>query len=173
MNSAKLKRNTLVNFSLPESFRDWKIVTDGVMGGISQAWLTYIEGSHLVFRGEISTENNGGFASFRSPYGEYDFSDYDGLGLNIKTDDNTYRLSLRDTYKRRAPSYNHYFSTSGEWQTLLFPFSSFRHENTKQEPVSRETITPEKIKQFYFMHYPGKEGIFQIDLKSLFLYRYS
>ena len=42
----------------------WQIVNDGVMGGISSSRMVEADGV-LNFEGELSLENNGGFASAR------------------------------------------------------------------------------------------------------------
>lgn len=60
----------LFDFSEPEATRSWQAIDDRVMGGVSQSELTsitYKGNSAAAFRGEVSTRNNGGFASVRSP----------------------------------------------------------------------------------------------------------
>ena len=44
----------------------WSVVNDTVMGGVSTGRLAWDDGA-LVFTGELSLDNNGGFASVRSP----------------------------------------------------------------------------------------------------------
>ena len=44
----------------------WGIVNDGVMGGISQSNIYLNEVDNIIFAGNVSLENNGGFASIRS-----------------------------------------------------------------------------------------------------------
>ena len=44
---------------------NWNIVNDGVMGGISTSSLSINSNSILIFKGYLSLENNGGFASTR------------------------------------------------------------------------------------------------------------
>ena len=43
----------------------WRIVNDGVMGGISKSNIYLNEVSNIIFAGNVSLENNGGFASIR------------------------------------------------------------------------------------------------------------
>ena len=47
--------------------RDWRVINDGVMGGLSQGRALLTEES-ILFEGEISLENNGGFSSLKSPF---------------------------------------------------------------------------------------------------------
>ena len=44
---------------------NWNIVNDDVMGGISTSYLSVSDEKNLIFNGNLSLENNGGFASSR------------------------------------------------------------------------------------------------------------
>jgi uncharacterized surface protein with fasciclin (FAS1) repeats len=55
---------TLMDFA--DDSQRWRIVNDDVMGGISDSRFR-IDGGKAVFTGRLSLENNGGFASVRSP----------------------------------------------------------------------------------------------------------
>ncbi len=55
-------------FTFPSSAAtaEWQTVNDGVMGGVSDGRLRITDRQTLEFRGTLSLENNGGFASVRS-----------------------------------------------------------------------------------------------------------
>lgn len=57
---------SLFVFTSPDSATEWSVVNDTVMGGVSSGQLVVDNGA-LVFSGELSLDNNGGFASVRSP----------------------------------------------------------------------------------------------------------
>lgn len=86
---------------------DWRIVNDGVMGGMSTSRVSRI-GDALRFAGEISLANNGGFASIRRPF-DAGGGDAAGLLLRVRGDGNRYRLRV---YTRDAAGgengYSHY-----------------------------------------------------------------
>ena len=44
---------------------NWNIVNDDVMGGISTSYLSVSDEKNLIFNGNLSLKNNGGFASSR------------------------------------------------------------------------------------------------------------
>ena len=44
----------------------WRVVDDGVMGGLSKGNFGVSSGGILTFRGTLSLENNGGFSSIRT-----------------------------------------------------------------------------------------------------------
>ena len=56
----------LVDFGDPAAVAAWTTVNDPVMGGRSTSAVTFGDGG-LVFSGNISLDNNGGFASARGP----------------------------------------------------------------------------------------------------------
>lgn len=56
----------LVNLAEPAAVAAWTTVNDPVMGGRSTSTVTFGDGG-LVFAGNISLDNNGGFASTRGP----------------------------------------------------------------------------------------------------------
>ena len=43
----------------------WFVVNDNVMGGVSNSSMIFTENETLVFKGRVSLDNNGGFASVR------------------------------------------------------------------------------------------------------------
>ena len=59
---------TIINISENIGKTNWLIVNDDVMGGVSNSNLSINDNKNLTFRGIISFENNGGFASCRMLY---------------------------------------------------------------------------------------------------------
>ena len=55
----------LFDFTTPGDVDGWRAVNDTVMGGVSSGELGWSDGM-LVFTGELSLDNGGGFASMRS-----------------------------------------------------------------------------------------------------------
>jgi monofunctional biosynthetic peptidoglycan transglycosylase len=60
----------------------WYPINDRVMGGTSKSEFQ-AENGIAVFRGLVSLENNGGFASVRSALGNHDLSAYAGIALRV------------------------------------------------------------------------------------------
>ena len=55
----------LINPEKNVGIKNWNIVNDDVMGGISRSYLSLSDENNLIFNGYLSLENNGGFASSR------------------------------------------------------------------------------------------------------------
>jgi len=64
---AKADQAVLVDLGDPAAVAAWTTVNDPVMGGRSTSTAAFGDGG-LVFSGNISLDNNGGFASARGPF---------------------------------------------------------------------------------------------------------
>ncbi len=111
----------------------WRLVTDGVMGGVSQGQLTAeaIEGHPcLRLRGDVSLQNNGGFIQMALDLPDEvrrDVSGYTGLMLEVYGNGEQYNVHLR-TADIWLPwqSYRATFSATPRWQQLFLPFGDFQ-----------------------------------------------
>ncbi|CDO96855.1 unnamed protein product [Coffea canephora] len=113
----------------------WGALDDVVMGGVSESSFVIDPtggekgGPTGVFRGVVSTANNGGFTSIRTknfPVPE-DLSAYDGLELRLKGDGRRYKLIVRTSCDWDTVGYTLSFDTiEGQWQSIQLPFSSLR-----------------------------------------------
>lgn len=64
--SAALPAEAILDFTRPDAARGFRVINDGVMGGVSSSRLDFAADG-MLFTGTVSMENNGGFASFRGP----------------------------------------------------------------------------------------------------------
>lgn len=120
---------SLTEFAPKDSEKlDWRVVDDGVMGGLSQGNLTVSDAGILKFEGDLSLENNGGFSSLRTGNVDFDLSGAEGLVARVKGDGRTYQLRLGTDarYRGREVSFSAEFpTTQGEWTEVRVPFSQF------------------------------------------------
>lgn len=90
---------TVFDFDKIDHVKAWEVTNDGVMGGISQGtW--YQEDDYVVFEGDVSLENNGGFSSVRVGFRPVDLSAYDGIVLRVRGDGQKYAFGLSDSNSR-------------------------------------------------------------------------
>lgn len=112
---------------------DWRLVTDRVMGGVSDARMMRrsIDGQRaLCLTGTVSLENNGGFIQVNldlTPNGLLDASAFDGVRLVARGNGAEYNIHLK-TAATRLPwqSYRAAFTAGRAWQEHRLPFASFR-----------------------------------------------
>lgn len=113
----------IYDFDINDSLRNWYIVNDGVMGGVSESKLTVDSEGNGVFSGRVRLENNGGFASVRYDAGKINADPNQKLKIRLKGDGKTYQIRIR-------PSSNTYYSyvssckTTGEWEEIEIQLAS-------------------------------------------------
>jgi monofunctional biosynthetic peptidoglycan transglycosylase len=143
----------------------WRAINDGVMGGVSTGRMVPSNGG-LRFEGELSLENNGGFASVRRPV-EADLARARGVRLELRGDGRSYQFRLRQDNRFDGVAWRAGFSTSGQWQTVELGFDDF-------EPVFRGRRVPEagpvvgeNIRQIGFMLADKQPGDFALEIRSI------
>ena len=118
---------------------EWRFIADTVMGGVSSG--NVMIDSHngkncLCMRGNVSTENNGGFVQMAlslSERGTFDASDYDGVEIEIAGNNEVYNVHFR-TADLWFPwqSYRASFTALPNWQTIRLPFAELEAYKTSQ-----------------------------------------
>jgi len=110
----------------------WRLVTDGVMGGVSSGTLRLDrqEGRDcLHLQGEVSLENNGGFiqaALELAQSGVLDATGYNGVELDVYGNGEAYNVHLKTS--RVWLPWQHYrasFMAEPGWHTVRVPFAAF------------------------------------------------
>lgn len=120
---ATMTLHPIFDFQADASLKDWYVVNDGVMGGLSKGSLRLDAEGHGLFSGKISLENNGGFSSIRYDCGQKDLSGYRFITLKVKGDGQRYQLRVKAS-RNEYYSYISYFETTGAWQLLKLPLDS-------------------------------------------------
>lgn len=115
----------------------WQLVTDGVMGGLSQGQLTldnYKGKNCLRMRGDVTTENNGGFVQIAlslSKQGVFDASGYTGVEIEVAGNNESYNIHFRtDGLWFPWQSYRYSFTAKSDWQKYRIPFSELEKYKT-------------------------------------------
>ena len=78
--------NMLIDFTDKKAGHQMNVVNDGVMGGLSQGTIEMTQNDSLLFKGNISLQNNGGFSSFRIAGKLWDLSAWKGVEILVKGD---------------------------------------------------------------------------------------
>ena len=85
----------LFDFTDAESTAPWQPINDGVMGGLSVGTLRFDPQGYAVFQGEVSFENNSGFASVRCLPRDFGIAGAEMLAIEALGDGKVYKLNLR------------------------------------------------------------------------------
>lgn len=128
---------TANQLSLP--LQNWRLVTDQVMGGISDGHFSsrHIEGKHcLHLQGNVSTANNGGFVQITHKLNDelrQQAGNYRGIRLTVLGNAETYNLHIK-TRNLWFPwqAYRVTFNTTHTWQDIELPFQQFKGYKTSK-----------------------------------------
>ena len=157
----------LIDFQDPEEPHRWRAINDGVMGGISRGCMR-VEAGVGIFSGEISLENNGGFASVRREPQAFDLSDADALSLYVRGDGRRYQLRLYTDQLPRGAAYRALFQPpAGEWQHVALPWEAFMPAFRGRLLEDVPPLDPAAITQLGVMLADRTAGPFRLEMAWL------
>ena len=164
MNIAIAAERTLFDFTTATNAQGWQVVNDDVMGGVSSSRFSVTNGV-AVFRGELSLENNGGFASVRSLSARHDLAGGDAFLIRVRGDGRRYKFTARADRSFDSPIYQASFPTQqGAWQELRLPLKdfvpSFRGRVLSGEPP----LDVMKVTSVGFLISDKQAGPFQLEV---------
>lgn len=169
--SAQPNTTSLLNSSIMKRDDKWRIVNDGVMGGLSTSIVNVNDEGKIIFRGNVSLKNNGGFASLRSPIIDYNFEKCSGIEILIKGDGKKYGISMKETSYFTGSFYTVNFQTQkDDWITIKIPFDSFALYYYGRKVRTDSPIPLNKIKEISLLIGERQEGIFNAEIDFIKLY---
>ncbi|NRB50051.1 MAG: CIA30 family protein [Saprospiraceae bacterium] len=154
-----------IDFGKRTSAPGWQVINDGVMGGLSYGDVNFTSNS-VRFFGRVSLANNGGFASFRSPFGKIDLSEFSSVRFRVRGEGIRCAFTLETDRRFWMPNYKHQLKLENEgWEVLELSLADFKQyrlgrptgrallPETKGEIIRMGWITDEK-----------KEGPFSLEI---------
>jgi NADH dehydrogenase [ubiquinone] 1 alpha subcomplex assembly factor 1 len=156
---------TLFEFTGKKTDVEWRPSNDGVMGGLSIGNADIIEGG-MLFNGDLSLKNNGGFSSIYSRT-NFDLSDFSGIRLKVLGDGRTYQLRLESDAifsQHRPVTFSHEFKTTiDQWVEVFLPFSGL-NQTWRGRQLSGYTFNPQDIRRIGVMLADKKPGEFSLKI---------
>lgn len=160
----KPREKTLFDFSGSDS-RPWESIDDSIMGGFSQSGSEITGHGSLLFSGSVSLENQGGFASVRSPAGDYDLGGYTGILLRVKGDGKDYQLGLRIDLFFDGVSYLAGFNPPRDnWGEIFLPFNAFAPTHHGQQLPNAAPLDTHHIRSFLLLIAGQQAGPFRLEI---------
>jgi hypothetical protein len=160
----------LVNLDSAGDAAAWTTVNDPVMGGKSTARIEF-GNSGVVFSGNISLENNGGFASARGPENPDIGRRATGatsLGVRAIGDGKTYLLKVGTA--GQPWSYIQRFTTeAGVQRSYQLPIEDFEAVGMRLAPApdAPQTLDPASISQVAVYILDKQQGPFEITVSEI------
>lgn len=162
-----LKAKTIATFEDSKVLQDWAVVNDTVMGGVSQSTFKQTDEGNLLFTGELSLANNGGFVSIRNRARQLGIGDAREIALRVRGDGRTYYLDLRSSRQQMAGSFRAAFTTvENDWQEVAIPLDKFVAQSFGR-PLRNVKLDPSTITSIGFTLSDKIPGPFQLEIESV------
>ncbi len=117
-----------LDFGIDKGGEEWYALNDTVMGGLSDGELRLTDDS-IIFSGKVSLENNGGFASIRSPWKAIDISQYENLEIRCRGYGQSFTVTFENDQRWFMPYYKKVIPLKAgkekKWQTIKLPLREF------------------------------------------------
>ena len=109
---------------------NWGILSDNVMGGISEAAMQY-ENTAVVIKGNVSLQNRGGFVSIKSGWGKLNLSSFKVVKITFRSTSQQYAFTLENSRRWYEPAYKHSFGATkiNTWETVSLKLDDFTEES--------------------------------------------
>tara|TARA_R110002096_G_scaffold435747_1_gene662384 strand:- start:276 stop:770 length:495 start_codon:yes stop_codon:yes gene_type:complete len=156
---------SIYKFNKASKIKEWQIVNDDVMGGLSMGLIQINPQGNGIFSGHVSLENNGGFCLVRFDLDRIAVDTYSTFVIRLKGDGKKYAFRCKSGEHQRH-TYSYDFKSSKEWHTIEIPFK-------EMEPVFRgeELKLPnyhgDYLAQIAFIIKNGIEEDFTLEIESI------
>lgn len=154
-----------VDFSAESSLDNWYTVDDVVMGGVSNSSFEISEQGNAVFSGNVSLDNNGGFASLRHVFQKLDMGSFQTIAIRLKGDGLRYQFRVKSSRNERH-SYTYYFDTSGSWQWIEIPLSEM-YPNWRGRRLTYPNYPAETLEEIGILIGNGKPEVFSLEIDKI------
>ena len=162
------RSRTMFDFVEAGSLEGWGTVNDTVMGGVSSS-STIWEAGQMVFAGDLSLDNNGGFTSVRGPIDERLgalLADATQLTVQATGDGKVYLLQLRTVDDQL---YVQRFTTVAEVeQTYPLDLTAFEPVGRFLDPLpDAAPLDPSRVAQVVIYLLDKQEGAFRMAVRRI------
>jgi monofunctional biosynthetic peptidoglycan transglycosylase len=166
--ASEMASKPLVDFSDKSASKQWISVNDNVMGGISEGQFRITDKKTLEFSGNLSLENNGGFASIRTQPAELNLDGYDTIGLTLKGDGRMYYFNARTSSRNRASSYRVPIKTqTNTWQDIHIPLNTFVYTSFGRVVNGAKPLKAKDIQSVGFTLSDKKSDPFKLEVSEI------
>jgi len=161
----------MIDFGENKNGEQWTVVVDGVMGGLSSSTAKLSENS-LHFKGNISLENKGGFASLRGPKNKNDYSVFSNIEVRYRSKGQAFGIRFLKYEQFFMPYLKKSFDeTSWDWKTVSVPLNEFKQYILNSERSKNITVKDfEDISRIGLIVSNKTEGNFEIEIDYIKLY---
>lgn len=157
----------IFDFNKKSNMANWRVIDDGVMGGLSRGNLIINKEGHAEYSGYVTTDNNGGFSSIRYNFENKDVSNYNHVVLKIKGDGKSYQFRIKENRTQRY-SYIQTFNTTGEWEVIKIPLKDF-YPSFRGYKLNKPNFNSDTIEEIAFLIGNKTNEYFKLKIDNIIL----
>ncbi len=161
--AARPRRVVLLDFDDEVEVEQWVAVNDVVMGGMSRSAFETARPGIARFRGVVSLENSGGFASVRTAPRRWDSSGASAFVLRVLGDGHAYKFTVRTDDGLDGVQYQSRFTpVAGEWQEARLAVASFAATFRGRSVPGSPPLDPARVRALGLMISDRQAGPFEL-----------
>lgn len=159
-------KTSIFEFQNANEIDAWQIVNDGVMGGMSQSKVAWNKKENtLEFSGNVSMENNGGFASVRAIPQDFTPGEFKKIKFRVKGDGKTYKFRMRNSKNFDGIAYSLDFETEkGKWKEIELAVDDFQPTFRGRIYSDYGKFDSKDLKQIGILIAGKQEGKFHLEI---------
>lgn len=155
----------LFDFNLGASISKWRQTNDAVMGGISKSKMIIDKNGNGVFKGNVSLENNGGFAMSRLPLDVTLTKSHKKMVLSLKGDGKVYQVRIKSITSQKY-WYIASFETGTEAQQIEIPLKDF-YPSYRGRILKLDNFAANTIQEIAFLIGNKKKETFKLTIDKI------
>lgn len=155
----------IFDFGVNNDSKNWVVVNDDVMGGLSTSQVV-VDSIGYIFSGDVSLDNNGGFASLRSPRDNYNLEIYTVMKIRYKSTDRDFAIVLERHNQYYMPYHKQICESNKDgWVTSEFLLSEFKEYRLGEETGNvMESKSLQDIRRFGIVINDKAAGPFRVEV---------
>ena len=154
----------IFEFQKNSDIGNWRTLNDGVMGGNSTSLIKINKSGYGIFQGNVSTENNGGFASVRYSC-DIKVGSYSSIAFRVKGDGKEYQFRIKNK-SSDFESYITSFTTTGKWQTIQINLSDL-YPVFRGRELNKENFNFSHFEELSFLIANKKDESFKLFIDKI------
>lgn len=156
---------TIVDFKKSIKVNEWYQTNDSVMGGISTSNMIINNSGVGIFKGSVSTENNGGFAMTRLSVDVNLKKSSKNVILRVKGDGKKYQFRIKSRKNQRY-WYVKSFQTSNKIEEIVIPLKSF-YASFRGYKLNIDNFSESTIKEIAVLIGNKKNEEFKLTIEKI------
>jgi monofunctional biosynthetic peptidoglycan transglycosylase len=153
----------IINTGENVGLENWRIVNDYFMGGISKSNLYLNSNGNLIFEGEVSLENNGGFASCRLGTENGEMNGIKSFKIKLKGDGKIYKFRVSE--RNGSINYSTNFQTKkGVWEEINIPIKELEPTFMGYYSSRAPRLKIENMRTIGFLISDKQKGYFNLEV---------